>query len=256
MAFKKTYFCLILFCFLTYPVFGWQLIPEQNPKEKEKAAGLKLVFAALNYKEKSDFSQDVQTLIQRLKITPPFNEFSGVRFFRLELSPEEEKAFFLKKPEFPFLRVSFALVKALKEILGPYKLVMMDKSSGVSAAELSDINHISFIILGRKRYPKRSGLGKGFMHELGHSLGLRDERPSSFCPLIPGPPNCAADLETAKEWWGDLAGEFRQVGFFAVSDGKNTYIIPTQRSLMNDPQETRFFGPVNERYLRQQLGLP
>jgi hypothetical protein len=44
-------------------------------------------------------------------------------------------------------------------------------------------------------------------HELGHSLfDLRDEYTAYDREVQHGYPNCAPDLETAEEWWGDLVG--------------------------------------------------
>jgi len=48
---------------------------------------------------------------------------------------------------------------------------------------------------------------KGFLHKLGHSLGLRDECVDCQQLSLAGPPNCAATKEEAQKWWGDLVGK-------------------------------------------------
>lgn len=46
-----------------------------------------------------------------------------------------------------------------------------------------------------------------WMHELGHSIiGLKDEYEGKSVEPYYGYPNCARDLEEAKEWWGDKVG--------------------------------------------------
>jgi hypothetical protein len=131
-----------------------------------------------------------------------------------------------------------------------FKLMIMDEKRFFSCAQLSLPMVTSLIILGKKGYRNQKSLAKGFLHELGHSLGLRDEGISGEakrCP--PGPPNCATTKEEAKKWWADLVGKENINGCC----GNKNYIRPTIASLMNNPDKARNFGPVNERYLRKVL---
>lgn len=134
-----------------------------------------------------------------------------------------------------------------------YKLIIIDASGSVSTAELSSPDKLSLVILGRARYEDSSSFAKGFLHELGHSLGLRDECVDcqQLCP--PGPPNCATTKEEAENWWGDLVGKEQRVNYISGCCGNKEYIRPTIASLMNNPDKAEDFGPVNERYLRKIL---
>lgn len=109
-------------------------------------------------------------------------------------------------------------------------------------------------------------------HEWGHALfDLRDEYIEPERGVTHGYPNCAPDLATAEEWWGDLVGEVDpfvyeyiaalerwsvwvdpfftdriQVGFEVggcYSDGDDA-VRPTAESLMNSVA-TPVFGAVN-----------
>ncbi len=123
----------------------------------------------------------------------------------------------------------------------------------MSCAQLSDIQKTSIIVLGKKRYLSEESFAKGFLHEFGHALGLREESMGYQKFPLPGYPNCATTREDAVSWWGDLAEHNDRVTYFAGCSGNKDYLRPTSVSLMNDPDKAEDFGPVNERYLRQQL---
>ncbi len=134
-----------------------------------------------------------------------------------------------------------------------YKLVIIDVKGSISCAELSLIDKTSLIILGKARYKDTDSLAKGFLHELGHSLGLYDECVDCAQLSFGGYPNCAPTKEEAERWWGDLAGKDPRVNYIAGCCGNKNYIRPAIASLMNDPDKAEDFGPVNERYLRNIL---
>ncbi|MFH0913499.1 MAG: hypothetical protein V1884_04385, partial [Candidatus Omnitrophota bacterium] len=123
----------------------------------------------------------------------------------------------------------------------------------VSCAELSSRDKLSLVIVGRSRYTNPQSFAKGFLHELGHSLGLRDEciDCGELCP--PGPPNCASTPEEAKGWWGDMVGKVERVNYIHGCSGNKSYIRPVIASLMNDTEKAEDFGPVNERFLKKEL---
>jgi hypothetical protein len=129
--------------------------------------------------------------------------------------------------------------------------VIIDHGSVVSAAELSGIDKTSLIILGRQRYRDDHSFAKGFLHELGHSLGLRDECRVCQERVPAGAPNCASTMDEAKAWWGDLAAIDSRVGFFQGCCGNIDYVRSAPASLMNNSDEAEDFGPVNERFIRQ-----
>ena len=216
---------------------------------------LNLVFCPLNYQDKETFLKDIDTIIARLGKTRPFDEVvERIGVYYINLSREEENTVLKRTQGFPPLKVRRDFLDGISAYLkSNYKLIILDASGGVSCAELSSIDKISLVILGRRRYKNRSSLAKGFLHELGHSLGLRDEcvNCERLCP--PGPPNCAPTKEEAKRWWGKLVGKESRVNYIAGCCGNKDYIRPTIASLMNDADKAEDFGPINERYLKNIL---
>jgi len=258
MRFKKLpLFILVLFLF-AYPAFAWQITPYEEEKAlsvgQESQVILNLVFASLNYEEKDEFERDVSAIINRVRRTSPFDEFKGLRVYLLKVKPEEEAVLFKEGEKSPFLKISKDLMKQLKgQLPAGYKLVVLNKKGSVSAAELSNINKVSIVVLGKNKYYDSNNLAVVFLHELGHSLGLREENPYSSHTIIPGPPNCAPDKESAVRWWADMAGQVKGVTYVGLRSGKNKFIKPTFGSIMNDPFKSETYGPVNERYLRREL---
>lgn len=210
-----------------------------------------LVFCPLDYQNNEDFLKDTGASIQRLKRTKPFDSCNSFGFWYISLSKEEESKIFKPTQGFPPLKVRQDFLAAISNHLrSNYKLIIIDSLGSVSCAELSSIDKMSLIILGRNRYSNSDSFAKGFLHELGHSLGLRDE--CTHCQQLSsaGYPNCAVSMEEAVKWWGDLVGKDERVDYIAGCCGNSSYIRSTIASLMNDPDKAEDFGPVNERYLR------
>ena len=249
---------MISFIFV-FPAFSWQIEPFQEEDffiEQESKIILNLVFVPLGYQREDNSGKDISSIIARLKGTSPFDEFKGLKVYLLDADLKEKDVLFKKSKDFPFLKVKNSLIQGIKRnIKGVYKLVILDKEGDVSAAELSSIKDVSVIILGKSSYGKKNRLAKAFRHELGHSLGLREENSASSRPIIPGPPNCASDKETAVRWWGDMVKEKSGIGYFEIQSGDEKFIKPTRRSIMNNPFKSSGYGLVNERYLRKELGL-
>ncbi|MFH0856010.1 MAG: hypothetical protein V1869_05870 [Candidatus Omnitrophota bacterium] len=246
-------FVLILFCLVTN-CLAYNIKPCAGKDPSGAGEPINLVFCSLNYKDNVDFVQDREMLIRRLKITKPFDIYGNFRFWYIDLSRQEEEMIFKPVAAFPPLetREDF-LVYISQRLKGAYKLVIIDAQGSVPCAELSRARESSLIILGRKSYDSDNNLAKGFLHELGHAFGLRDECASCRRLSSGGYPNCASSQEEAKRWWGDLAGKDDRVGYISGCCGNINYIRPTIASLMNDFHKAQDFGPVNERYLRQEL---
>jgi len=239
--------------FLFIPAFSCAF--EVDPYQKEDNSGLNLIFLPLNYSKKSDFTLDFERIAVRLKKTLPFSEFADkISLYQVDISPEEEKLFVKETQGFPPLVIRRDLLQNISHSLqSSYKLVVVDAKGGVSCAELSDLARVSLIIVGRSRYSSADSFVQGFLHELGHSLGLRDECVNCRQLSGPGYPNCAANKEDAVKYWGDLAVKDNGVNFIAGCCGNRKYIRPTLGSLMNDADKAGDYGAVNERYLRQVL---
>lgn len=114
-------------------------------------------------------------------------------------------------------------------------------------------------------------LSRFFLHELGHSFGLRDEYafqrkasgvidsaaangPSSSLAYQPAQPNCAPDQATAKKWWGAyIDAHVPGVGLQAGCAGKPSYYYPQTGTLMSDNPQVATYGIVSEDYIRGTL---
>jgi hypothetical protein len=246
----------LIFCFFLLPSlsFSYTLEPCTKISFHKSQNKLNLIFSPLNYSSKKSFSRDVDILLKRLKQTPPFAEFMDrVSIWRIKLSQSEEKVFFKPAQDIPPLLVRQDFMDGISNHLNSnYKLILIDGLGSVSCAELSSPDKISLIILGKNRYENSQSFAKGFLHELGHSLGLRDECIDCAQLCAPGEPNCASNQKEAERLWGDLAvGDLSaRVSYINGCCGNPDYIRPTIASLMNDPDKAEDFGPVNERYLR------
>lgn len=93
------------------------------------------------------------------------------------------------------------------------------------------------------------------IHEFGHCLfNLLDEYVEEDRGKHPGFPNCAKDEEQAKYWWGDLAQQYPDVGYFEGCSYVKSNIKPTKKSVMSCHYSRPFyFGPVNEREIQRVI---
>jgi hypothetical protein len=231
--------------------FSFQIDPYQGSKESL----LNLVFCPVNYQEEKMFIQDREAIVAGVMKTAPFSEFTDrIGFFSLDLSPEEQKRFFEVVQGMPPLKIRQDLFDKIgSSFKGAYKLVVIDAQGGWSCAELSQARKTSVLIIGRMRYKEGDSFIKGFLHELGHSLGLRDECPDCSRLSSPGFPNCAVNKADAVKYWGDLAEKNTGVNYIAGCCGNRNFIRPTLGSLMNNADKAGDYGPVNERYIRGEL---
>lgn len=250
-------FFFLLFFFSVTNCFACEIKPYVEVPASEVKTGapavLKLVFCPLNYSNQEDFLKDSGKLIERLKQARPFDEFlDKISFWRLSFSQGEEEGIFVKTEGMPPLKVRNDFLNNITaEFNSAYKLVIIDALGSFSCAELSAIDKTSLIIIGRLRHKRHASFVKGFLHELGHSLGLRDECLQCAQCSSAGYPNCATTMEEAQKWWGDLAGKDKTVGFIKGCCGNENYIRPTAFSFMNDLDKAGSFGAVNENYIRE-----
>ena len=248
-------FNLIFYFFIFVPAcFAYNIEPCSKYVSNNKVRGvLNIVFCPLNYQDSRSFGRDRQILIKKLKATKPFDEFNVFRFWYIDISKKEESFNFRSTQGFPPLKVRQDFLDSIKARLkSNYKLVIIDAKGFTSCAELSSVSKLSLIILGRARYGSSDSFARGFLHEFGHSFGLRDE--CVDCRRCSGgPPNCARTKEEAERLWGDLAAKYSRVRYIQGCCGSINYIRPTTASLMNNPDRAKDFGPVNERYLRKAL---
>jgi len=93
------------------------------------------------------------------------------------------------------------------------------------------------------------------LHEFGHAFGqLADEYVEPPIGDLPREPNCAPDIQTAQQWWGDLEG-VEGVNYYNGCSYVNDNIKPTQTSIMEAQWLLDYdYMPVNERRLEERLG--
>jgi len=249
---------ILIFCFLCFApyCFAYSIDLYSKGTNLPSQRILNLVFCSLHYQDKETFLKDIDSFIVGLSKVKTFDELvHDIGFYCLILSKKNEDLIFKETTGIPPLKVRQDFLDALsRRFKNIYKLIILDARGSVSCAELSSPVKLSLIILGRNKYPGPRNLTKGFLHELGHSLGLRDEGLNSEAALCPpGPPNCAATKNEAVNWWGNLAVRVSRVNYINGCCGNIDYFRPTIASLMNDPDKAEDFGPVNERYLNQTL---
>ncbi len=247
---------LVFFLGFTFNCFAYDIesyLEQSSLESKERVRSF--VFCPLGYSDKETFLQDIRALIQRLKETKPFNKINTIGFWVINISKGDEDIIFKRSQGLPPFKVRKDFLSDISTHLGynNYKLIIIDASGSVSCAELSSVDKLSLIILGRSRYSNLQSFAKGFLHELGHSLGLRDECVDCAQLSPAGMPNCAATKEEAQKWWGDLVGKEPRVNYIRGCCGNKDYIRPVIVSLMNDTDKAEDFGPVNERYLLAAL---
>lgn len=172
---------------------------------------------------------------------------------------------------------------------GPQKILRCDKSLIEDINKLN-IKHFKLVVLSPKDFVPNARQARGknstiylpafkgvltddelnvflarfFLHELGHSLGLRDEykfdrndnvspeRVSDNIAYQAAQPNCAPDKETAQKWWK----EYETAGLITYENGcagMERYVYPQKTTLMSVEPEPEAYGVVSEDYLRGTL---
>ena len=96
--------------------------------------------------------------------------------------------------------------------------------------------------------------GRLILHEFGHGFAhLADEYSEERKPKRPVEPNCAPDIQTARNWWGDLEGK-DGVGYFKGCSYVLENIRPTKNSIMFQHWILKdSYYPVNERKILEVL---
>ena len=240
---------------------------EQNIKFPEYIypRGLSLIFFADGYLSWQEFNQDSEALLRQMRLVEPWKSYSKYNIY--QIMPEEIGicAIKIKDERRPVLRCQPKLVnKYLNKLrTGPFKLIVLSRQKFESWANVvKQRNSGIFLSLPYPlitRQEEQLG-GIFFLHLLGHSFGLKDEEyfvlaKAHSAAHQPDGPNCAPDIETAKQWWGDLAGK-DGIGYFPECAGNRDYIKPTKGSIMNLGDLKYFelsYGKVSERYLQNIL---
>ncbi len=238
----------------------YQFPEELNPK------GLNLIFYADQYPNWAEFNSDVDNLVEDFQKIPPWSEHTSYNIYRINPGSEEKICHIKTEDERkPVIRCEEKINQYLNQIAaGNVRLVVLSRQQFQSWANISRLESagIFFSLPEPIKVQDRTSYAVLFAHLMGHAFGLKDEEKyvlakAGGAPHTPDGPNCAPDRETAEKWWGDLAEENEQVGYFNTCCGKEEYIKPTESSIMNLNSGMENFvpayGPVSERYLRKVL---
>jgi len=129
---------------------------------------------------------------------------------------------------------------------GDYPVILSKKSFRSYAYS----THSAYLSFGA--YSNPIGRGRLFLHEFGHAFGdLRDEYTEEGKPNRFSEPNCAPDVETAIQWWGDISG----TDYFQGCSYVESNIRPTFNSIMRNHHNLKDdYGAVNKKALLNKLG--
>jgi len=230
-----------------------------NPK------GLNFIFFADQYASWEEFENDVDSLMNGLKTIEPWGSYDQYNIFKI--NPKKTDICYIKTKDErkPILRCREEVNQYLNELsLDRFKLIVLSRQSFQSWANLVRLENsgvflsVSNLLVNNM---EKKTYGLLFAHLVGHSFGLKDEEiyvlaKAGGAPHTPDGPNCAPSASIAEDWWGKLAKEYKNVGYFKGCCGDENYIKPTQSSIMNLNNATEIsyeYGPVSEIYLRKIL---
>lgn len=231
------------------------------------ARGLSLIFFADGYLSWDEFDRDADIVMRGLKSVEPWRLFSRFNIYKIKPRENDICGIQVANERKPVLRCDPALLNGYLNRLetGPFKLVVLsrrDFQSWANITRLADSGIFFSIPVAPDGPPAEAALAIPFAHLMGHAFGLKDEEmfviaQADSAGNIAGGPNCAPDLATAKQWWGDLATRYPdRVGYFPMCAGHREYIGPHQGSIMNLGDLSHFapdYGPVSERYLQKVM---
>jgi hypothetical protein len=275
---------VIFLLFLMVPFFNYkidaQLIEQEksslstedsNPIElnseefklpnQTNSGGLNLIFFADQYSSWEEFEYDINSLMSEIKTIEPWKSYSYFNIYKI--NSKSKDICYVWTDKNPSLRCLPRINDYLENLpLKNFKLIVLSKQVFLSWAN-SVRNENSGIFMSMADPPTEGNKIEYtlfFANFLGSSFGLKYEGLISFnssneSSFFPNGPNCAPDETTAKKWWGHLAEEYSEVGYFKGCCGNENYIKPTDSSIMN-PSYISFplsYGPVSEEYLNKVL---
>lgn len=229
----------------------------------ESGDNLTILFYYDGYQDKNLALRHVGLLQGALKNVEPFKS-SNVLHSRV-ITSGTEKCQVEKGPQ-NILRCDKSLIDDINELgIKHFKLVVLSPKDFVPNARQARGKNSTIYLPSFKGALTDEEvnvfLTRFFLHELGHSLGLRDEykferndnaSPEQISENIayqPAQPNCAPDKATAQQWWK----EYESTGLITYENGcagMERYVYPQKTTLMSVEPEPETFGVVSEDYLR------
>lgn len=131
-----------------------------------------------------------------------------------------------------------------------YRAVLAKGGMGRSAFALQ--GHRLFVKDVHRKVQNRQGAA-GFLHEWGHAFGgLKDEYYRDGGRNAAGKPNCADTRSQAEDWWGEMAEQYADVGYYQGCAYTADNWRPHKKSIMGNGG-LHSYGRVNEKRLEHVL---
>ncbi|PIT98394.1 MAG: hypothetical protein COT71_00930 [Candidatus Andersenbacteria bacterium CG10_big_fil_rev_8_21_14_0_10_54_11] len=229
--------------------------------------GLNLVFMSDAYPSWEEFEADIAAVMLELKKIEPWQSYNHFNIYKINPQQGDLCAIKTADERKPTLRCGEGVNAYLNQLpLERFKLIILSRQNFQSWANVARLEN-SAILFSLTESPTDATAARtqGLLlaHLFGHAFGLKDEElhviaKAGGAPHTPDGPNCAPDQTTAEAWWGDLAAQDSQVGYFPGCAGNVNYLKPTEASIMNlntGADLVFTYGPVSERYLKTVLNL-
>ena len=235
--------------------------------------GLTVLFYYEGFSSSDDALRDIGLLEATLETTEPFasSNILSTRVF----TTAGQKCMVVRSAK-NLLHCDASLIPEINKLgIQNFKLVILSPLNFVPNATVARGKNSAIYLPAYQGVLTRTELdtflSRFFLHELGHSLGLRDEyarqrpeeaiidansaaAPSSNVAYQAAQPNCALDKTTAQQWWGAyITAKVPGVGLYSGCAGKTAYYYPVQNTLMSDDPQVPTYGRVSEDYIRGAL---
>lgn len=235
--------------------------------------GLTILFYYEGFSSTDDALRDIGLLQAALKTTEPYasSDVISTRVF----TTAGQKCTVVRSAK-NLLHCDSSLIPEINKLgIQNFKLVVLSPLNFVPNATVARGKNSALYLPAYQGALTRTELdtflSRFFLHELGHSFGLRDEyarqrpeeaiidansaaAPSSNVAYQAAQPNCAIDKATAEQWWGAyITAKVTGVGLYSGCAGKTSYYYPVQNTLMSDDPQVETYGRVSEDYLRGAL---
>lgn len=207
-----------------------------------------------------------------LRQTEPFKSANNLEV-KVQTSSKQQCK--VEKTVKSILKCDHALIGQLNELKIPhFKLLVLSPLEFVPYATLAHGKNSAFYLSTYKGALTdaeiESFISMYFLHEFGHSLGLRDEyararydkngdvdldlsqQNTGSKAYIASRPNCAPDRLTAEQWWGSYVAA-GVAGYNQGCGGNKDYYYPSKNTVMGDDPTDATYGRVSEDYLRAAL---
>jgi len=199
--------------------------------------GLNLVFYNDGYSDREAFLADVATMSAAVAGVAPFSTFSALSFFVIMGADPAVCQTTLTSSGRPQVKCSPEVNQYVTHCnLDNFRLIVLTHEPSTSYSVVSTYKS-SLLVLPTANLSAPT-LKAMFLHELGHQLGLVDEKaralgpvPADSAAFQPGP-NCAPDVKTAQQWWR-LDRDDPALGYYFGCAGNARWVRPTADSLMN-----------------------